>query len=134
MKNPTIKSTLHFVCRVFLNSAGCIYSKKNNLKTDRKETGSYRKWNFLFLYTKIPTQKGKKKMKNNFTHWLKAASIRAVKTIAQTAIASIGVSATIGEINWLTVASTAAVSGILSVLPKSHKMHRKRVMHLKYSL
>lgn len=55
-------------------------------------------------------------MKNNFTHWLKAASIRAVKTIAQTAIASIGVSATIGEINWLTVASTAAVSGILSVL------------------
>lgn len=43
-------------------------------------------------------------MKNNFTQWLKAASIRAVKTIAQTAIASIGVSATIGEINWLTVA------------------------------
>lgn len=110
MKNPTIKSTLHFVCRVLLNSAGCIYSKKNNLKTDRKETGSYRKGNFLFLYTKIPTQKGKKKMKNNFTHWLKAASIRAVKTIAQTAIASIGVSATIGEINWLTVAVSFYIS------------------------
>lgn len=54
--------------------------------------------------------------KENFTQWLKAAGVRAIKTIAQTAIASIGVSATIGEINWVTVASTAAVSGILSLL------------------
>lgn len=54
--------------------------------------------------------------KENFTQWLKAAGIRAIKTIAQTAIASIGVSATVSEIDWVVVASTAAVAGILSLL------------------
>ncbi len=54
--------------------------------------------------------------KQNFTQWLKAAGIRAIKTIAQTAIASIGVSATVSEIDWVVVASTAAVAGILSLL------------------
>lgn len=54
--------------------------------------------------------------KQNFTQWLKAAGIRAIKTIAQTAIASIGVSATVSEIDWIVVASTAAVAGILSLL------------------
>lgn len=48
--------------------------------------------------------------------WLKAAGIRCVKTMAQTSIATIGVSATMGQINWLAVGSTALVSGILSLL------------------
>ena len=48
--------------------------------------------------------------------WIKAASIRAVKTMAQTAIATIGVSSTIGTVDWITVASTAILSGILSIL------------------
>ena len=54
--------------------------------------------------------------KENWKKWLKAAGIRAVKTMAQTAVASIGVSATMGEVNWLVVGSTALLSGILSIL------------------
>lgn len=48
--------------------------------------------------------------------WFKAAGIRAVKTLAQTAAAMIGVGATIGSVNWLTVISTAGVAAILSLL------------------
>ncbi len=48
--------------------------------------------------------------------WWKAAAIRAIKTCAQTAVASIGTAAVIGEVNWLMVASASALSGILSVL------------------
>ena len=48
--------------------------------------------------------------------WSKAAGIRAVKTMAQTAIASIGTSAALGEVKWLLVLSTSALSGLLSVL------------------
>lgn len=48
--------------------------------------------------------------------WIKAAGIRAIKTVAQTAAAMIGVSAASGGINWLTVCYTAAVSGLLSLL------------------
>ncbi len=48
--------------------------------------------------------------------WLKAAGVRAVKTVAQTAIASIGTSAYLGEVNWQLVASTAVLSGLLSIL------------------
>ena len=63
----------------------------------------------------INKQKGRKKMKNWKT-WLKAAGIRAVKTIAQTAVASIGTAAVIGEVNWLMVGSAALLAGILSLL------------------
>ena len=52
----------------------------------------------------------------NWKAWLKAAGVRAVKTVAQSAIATIGTSAAMGEVNWMLVASTAAVAGILSLL------------------
>ena len=55
-------------------------------------------------------------MKGNFKEWLKAASIRAIKTIAQTAIATIGTSAVMGDVNWLMVGSASLLAGILSIL------------------
>lgn len=48
--------------------------------------------------------------------WLKCAGIRAIKTVSQTAIATIGTSVAIGEVNWLTVGSTSLLAGILSLL------------------
>lgn len=48
--------------------------------------------------------------------WIKCAGIRAIKTIAQTAIATIGTSAVLGEVNWLAVISASTMSGILSLL------------------
>ena len=48
--------------------------------------------------------------------WWKAAGIRAVKTIAQTAIATIGASVLLSEVNWLAIASASALAGILSLL------------------
>ena len=48
--------------------------------------------------------------------WFKAAGVRAVKTMAQTAIATIGASATMGEVNWVMVGSASLLAGILSVL------------------
>ena len=55
-------------------------------------------------------------MTNNFKSWLKAAGIRAIKTIAQTAIATIGTSAILSEVNWAVVGSAALLAGILSLL------------------
>ena len=55
-------------------------------------------------------------MKTSFKEWIKAAGIRAIKTVAQTAIATIGTSALISEVNWIAVASTSAIAGILSLL------------------
>ena len=48
--------------------------------------------------------------------WFKAAGIRAIKTIAQPAIATIGTAAVLGDVNWVMVASAAALAGVLSLL------------------
>ena len=52
----------------------------------------------------------------NWKIWLKAAGIRAVKTIAQPAIATIGTSAALGDVNWIAVVSASALAGVLSLL------------------
>lgn len=48
--------------------------------------------------------------------WIKAAGVRAVKTVAQTAVATIGTSAAMGEVNWIMVGSASLLAGILSLL------------------
>ena len=55
-------------------------------------------------------------MKNSIKKWAKAASIRAIKTVAQTAVATIGTSAVLGDVNWVAVASASALAGVLSIL------------------
>lgn len=52
----------------------------------------------------------------NLEKWFKAAGIRAIKTVAQTAVATIGTSAVMGDVNWLMVGSAALLAGILSLL------------------
>ena len=52
----------------------------------------------------------------NFKSWIKAAGIRALKTVAQTAIATIGTSAVISEVNWIMVVSASVLAGLLSLL------------------
>lgn len=49
-------------------------------------------------------------------NWFKAAGIRAIKTVAQTAVATIGTSAVMGDVNWLAVGSASVLAGILSLL------------------
>lgn len=56
-------------------------------------------------------------MKKVFTKaWVKAAGVRAIKTVAQTAVATIGTASMMGEVNWIAVASASALAGVLSVL------------------
>lgn len=54
--------------------------------------------------------------KEKVIKWLKAAGVRAIKTVAQTAVSTIGTSAAIGEVNWVLVGSASALAGILSLL------------------
>ena len=54
----------------------------------------------------------------NTVKWLKAAGVRAIKTVAQTAIATIGASATMGEVNWVMVGSASLLAGVVSILTR----------------
>lgn len=56
------------------------------------------------------------KNKTYWKNWMKAAGVRAVKTVAQTAVATIGTAAAMGEVNWVLVGSAAALAGVLSLL------------------
>lgn len=52
----------------------------------------------------------------DFKTWIKAAGIRAIKTVAQTAVATIGTAAVLDEVNWVMVVSAAVLSGVISLL------------------
>lgn len=55
-------------------------------------------------------------MCRNWECWIKCAGIRAIKTVAQTAVATIGTSAVMGDVNWMMVLSASVLAGILSML------------------
>ena len=55
-------------------------------------------------------------MKYDFKEWIKAAGMRAIKTVAQTALATIGSAAIMGDVNWIGVVSASVLAGILSML------------------
>ena len=56
------------------------------------------------------------KNKTYWMNWMKAAGVRAIKTVAQTAVATIGTAAAVGEVNWVMVGSASALAGLLSLL------------------
>ena len=55
-------------------------------------------------------------MRYEFKEWIKAAGVRALKTVAQTAVATIGTTAVLNEVNWVMIASASVLAGILSLL------------------
>ena len=55
-------------------------------------------------------------LKYNFKDWIKAAGVRSIKTVAQTAVATIGTAAVMGNVDWVMVASASALAGIVSLL------------------
>lgn len=55
-------------------------------------------------------------MKKELLSWFKCAGIRALKTVAQTAVATIGTSSMLSEVNWTIVVSTSLLAGLLSIL------------------
>ena len=55
-------------------------------------------------------------LKYDFKDWIKAAGIRAIKTVAQTAVATIGTAAVMGNVDWVMVASASALAGVVSLL------------------
>lgn len=55
-------------------------------------------------------------LKYNFKDWIKAAGIRAIKTVAQTAVATIGTAVAMGNVDWIMVASASALAGVVSLL------------------
>lgn len=55
-------------------------------------------------------------MKNDFKRWFKAAIIRAIKTVAQTAVAMIPVAVSVTDVDWLMVGGTSILAGIASIL------------------
>lgn len=54
--------------------------------------------------------------KEKFVKWIKAAGVRAIKTVAQTAVATIGTAVVLGDVNWIMVGSAAVLAGVLSLL------------------
>ena len=60
--------------------------------------------------------KGEIKMSKYWKNWIKAAGVRAVKTVAQTAVATIGTAMAMGEVDWLMVGSASLLAGVLSLL------------------
>ncbi len=55
-------------------------------------------------------------MNQKIVNWIKAAGVRAIKTVAQTAVATIGTAAVMDEVNWMMVGSAALLAGVLSLL------------------
>lgn len=55
-------------------------------------------------------------LKYNFKDWIKAAGVRAIKTVAQTAVATIGTAAVMSNVDWVMVASASALAGVVSLL------------------
>ena len=59
----------------------------------------------------------------NWKNWMKAAGVRAIKTVAQTAVATIGTSAMLAQVDWIMVASASALAGLLSLLTSVAGLH-----------
>ena len=68
------------------------------------------------IWKKSTNIKEDKNMSEKIVKWLKAAGVRAIKTVAQTAVATIGTAAVLGDVNWVMVGSAAALAGVLSLL------------------